>query len=100
MKKIALFLLASITVAVATQATAQAGGLTRAEVKQQLVQAEAKGLAPSSSVDYPPSQRSIARNRAIFEARHEGKIGSFAQTTGMPARPKRTGRIERGEGRE
>ncbi|WP_277185728.1 DUF4148 domain-containing protein [Caballeronia sp. BR00000012568055] len=75
MKKTLLLLIASLTVGFAAQAQAQtqSNGLTRAEVKQQLVQAEAQGLLPANGTDYPPSARTIARNKAAFAEQHESK---------------------------
>jgi len=72
MKKTVL-LIASLTVGVAAQAQVQTSGLTRADVRQQLVQAEAQGLLPSNGTNYPPSARSIAHNQAIFAEQHENK---------------------------
>ena len=43
-------------------------GKTRAEVKQELLQAHRDGLMPMSDVDYPPGQRTIERNKARFSA--------------------------------
>lgn len=74
MNKIVILLLASMSVGVAGQAFAQTSGITRAEVKQQLVQAEAQGLLPSNGTDYPPRASSIARNKAAYVARHEGNV--------------------------
>jgi hypothetical protein len=71
MKKLAYILLASLSFGVAAQASAQTSGLTRADVKQQLVRAEAQGLLPSSGTQYPPNARTIARNRAIYDARYD-----------------------------
>jgi hypothetical protein len=73
MKKTLLLLIASLTVGFAAQAQAQtqSGGLTRAEVKQQLVQAEAQGLLPANGPHYPPGARTIARNKAAFAEQHE-----------------------------
>jgi hypothetical protein len=76
MKKTILMLIASLTVGMAAQAHAQASGLTRADVKQQLVQAEAQGLLPSNGPDYPPSARTIARNKAAFAEQHENEAAT------------------------
>jgi hypothetical protein len=71
MKKTVLLLLASLAIGVAGQASAQTSEITRAEVKQQLVQAEAQGLLPANGVDYPPNAAAIARNKAAFQAREQ-----------------------------
>ena len=46
-------------------------GLTRAEVRAQLIQAEADGLIPAGKTDYPPSAETIARNKELYAIRHE-----------------------------
>ncbi|HEY1999758.1 DUF4148 domain-containing protein [Paraburkholderia sp.] len=45
-------------------------GKTRAEVRADLVQAEAQGVIPGHKTDYPPSPQQIAQNRATYQARH------------------------------
>jgi hypothetical protein len=72
MKKIVYLILATLSVGAAGQAFAQSSGLTRAEVRQQLVTAEAQGLVPSSGTQYPPNARTIAHNRAVYAEQHEG----------------------------
>jgi hypothetical protein len=41
-------------------------GKTRAEVRAELLEAEEAGVIPVRRNDYPPSARTIARNRVIF----------------------------------
>jgi hypothetical protein len=41
-------------------------GKTRAEVRQELLQAYKDGLIPTTEADYPPSRRTIERNKALF----------------------------------
>lgn len=41
-------------------------GKTRAEVRQELLQAYKEGLIPTTEADYPPSRRTIERNKALF----------------------------------
>ncbi|CAE6733160.1 hypothetical protein R69927_01922 [Paraburkholderia domus] len=43
-------------------------GKTRAEVRQELLQAQRDGLIPTNDTDYPPSQRTVERNKARFAA--------------------------------
>ncbi|MDR5757136.1 DUF4148 domain-containing protein [Caballeronia sp. LZ035] len=81
MKKLAFVLLASMSLGIAAQASAQTSGLTRAEVRQQLVQAEAQGVLPSNGVSYPPSAQAMAHNRARYEAQHEGQTNAAASRT-------------------
>jgi hypothetical protein len=71
MKKTILLLIASLSVGFAAQAQAQ--GLTRAAVEQQLVQAEAQGQVPANGTNYPPNARAIARNKAAYAERHEDR---------------------------
>jgi len=53
-----------------TPAVSQNAGKTRAEVRAELVQAEAQGLVPISKNDYPPTPLTIARNRAEYQSSH------------------------------
>ncbi|WP_168789726.1 DUF4148 domain-containing protein [Paraburkholderia aromaticivorans] len=41
-------------------------GKTRAEVRQELIQAYRDGLIATTEADYPPSRRTIERNKALF----------------------------------
>jgi hypothetical protein len=53
-------------------------GKTRAEVRAELVQAEAQGLLPTSKNDYPPSPQEIARNQAEYQIRHvDNRVASL-----------------------
>jgi len=54
-------------------------GTTRAEVRAELVQAEAQGLLPTSNNDYPPTPEMIARNRAEYQTRHiDNRVASLS----------------------
>jgi hypothetical protein len=56
-------------VAGATFATAaSADGLTREQVRAQLVEAQREGVVPTTPADYPPSASEIARNRTTYQA--------------------------------
>ncbi|WP_279573929.1 DUF4148 domain-containing protein [Burkholderia sp. D-99] len=44
--------------------------LTRAEVRQQPIGADADGLLPTNRNDYPPSHAPIARNRRLDALAH------------------------------
>jgi hypothetical protein len=71
MKTLAVATLAVMISAVAGTAmadTSASAGLTRQEVRAQLVQAEHDGIIPTNNVDYPPSAAQIARNRAVYKA--------------------------------
>lgn len=46
------------------------GGKTRTEVYSELIEAQRDGIVPSNKADYPPSQRTIDRNRELYRARH------------------------------
>ncbi|WP_063553193.1 DUF4148 domain-containing protein [Burkholderia territorii] len=82
MKLVAAFAVAALSLPFGTQAFAQSSQapVTRAEVRQQLIDAEADGLLPSNRNDYPPSAAEIAHNRALYEARHHD-AGQTASTT-------------------
>ncbi|MDN7933853.1 DUF4148 domain-containing protein [Burkholderia metallica] len=72
MKLVAAFVLAALSLPFGTQAFAQStqAPLTRAEVRQQLIDAEADGLLPWNRNDYPPSASQIARNRQLYAIAH------------------------------
>jgi hypothetical protein len=42
-------------------------GKSRAQVREELVDAQRMGLVPSGKTDYPPSAETIARNQARFQ---------------------------------
>lgn len=67
--------------------TTSTGGLTRAEVRAQLVEAEQQGLLPTNNIDYPPSAETIARNRQLYALAHGGEAvaanGRDAASTGV-----------------
>ena len=72
MKLLTAFAVTVLSLSFGTNAFAQTSphGLTRAEVKSQLVEAQAEGLVPAPRNDYPPSVQSIARNREIYAIQH------------------------------
>lgn len=78
MKILSAILAATVGMAFGASAFAQStsGGLTRAEVHAQLVQAEAAGLVSTNNKDYPPSAATIQRNRAIWAAAHHQRVGA------------------------
>jgi hypothetical protein len=56
-----------------SQAT-QAQGKSRAQVNQELVQAQHDGVIPSSKTQYPPDANTIARNKQLHAvSRHAGE---------------------------
>ncbi len=63
-----LAVLISAAAGTAMADTTSSTGLTRAEVRAQLVQAERDGTLPTNDVDYPPSAAQIAQNRATYQA--------------------------------
>jgi hypothetical protein len=73
MKPIPSLAIATLMLVSGANAFAQtpSSGLTRAEVHTQLVQAEKNGILPSSKLDYPPSAETIARNKELYDIRHE-----------------------------
>jgi hypothetical protein len=58
---------------------ASPAGKTRAQVQEELVQAEAQGIVPSSRGDYPPSAYTIARNRVLYQI-HTGGDAAPAES--------------------
>jgi hypothetical protein len=43
-------------------------GLTRAQVRAELVAAERTGVIPSSATQYPPTPDEVAENKVIYQA--------------------------------
>ncbi|WP_250454005.1 DUF4148 domain-containing protein [Caballeronia sp. ATUFL_M2_KS44] len=82
MKKIVCLMLASVSLGVTFQASAQTRELTRAQVEQQLVQAQAQGLLPSNGVHYPPNARTVARNHATYAAQHDAHVTASPTNSG------------------
>lgn len=76
----ALALCASLNAAAQTTQTAP---ITRAEVRQQLIDAEAAGWLPISNVDYPPSADTMRQNANVykraesFDARHPHLLTTY-----------------------
>jgi hypothetical protein len=60
-------------------------GVTRAEVMAQLQQAQAEGLVPTRSSDYPPADATIARNREIYAIQHGTDRATEMATAGGPS---------------
>ncbi|SMF99594.1 DUF4148 domain-containing protein [Burkholderia singularis] len=59
---------ASVTSPAALQAQSAntvSSGKTREQVRQELIQAYHDGLLPTSKLDYPPSEATIARNKEL-----------------------------------
>ncbi|HEY2020238.1 DUF4148 domain-containing protein [Paraburkholderia sp.] len=84
MKLLTAIAVAALSLPFGANAFAQttSSGLTRAEVLEQLHQAQAEGLVPTRSGDYPPSDATIARNREIYAIQHgtdrAGDMGTAA----------------------
>lgn len=83
MKIVAAFVLAALSLPFGTQAFAQStqAPLTRAEVRQQLIDAEADGLLPSNRNDYPPSASQVARNRQLYAIQHHDAMPTATAST-------------------
>lgn len=54
-----------VTMIGAASQVAQAQGKSRAQVNQELVQAQHDGVIPNSKTQYPPSADRIARNKEL-----------------------------------
>lgn len=94
MKLVAAFVLASLSLPFGASAFAQSvqpapAPLTRAEVRQQLVDAQADGLLPSNRNDYPPSAAQIVHNRQVYALEHHdaapGAVASAGAWTAQTA---------------
>ncbi|WP_082712044.1 DUF4148 domain-containing protein [Burkholderia singularis] len=55
----------SSVVSQAQSANTVPSGKTREQVRQELIQAYHDGLLPTSKLDYPPSEATIARNKEL-----------------------------------
>jgi hypothetical protein len=89
MKLLTAFAVTVLSLSFGANAFAQSSpsGLTRAEVRAQLVQAEADGLVPSPKEDYPPSAQAIARSKEIYAVRHGTDVASMTKTASTAAVP-------------
>jgi hypothetical protein len=83
MKLLTAIALAALSLPFGANAFAQTStsGLTRAEVRAQLIQAEADGLVPAPKNDYPPSAQTIARNREVYALRHQEGASASASAS-------------------
>lgn len=86
MKLFTAFAITALSLTFGANAFAQttSSGLTHAEVIQQLQQAQAEGLVPTSKSDYPPSDAEIARNREIYAIQHHTDGAGAVSTAGVP----------------
>ncbi|AXL49552.1 hypothetical protein DSC91_001412 [Paraburkholderia caffeinilytica] len=84
MKLLTAIAVAALSLPFGANAFAQSNpsGLTRAEVMAQLQQAQAEGLVPVRSNDYPPSDAEIARNREIYAIQHGVGDAGAVKTAG------------------
>ncbi|MGU7769141.1 DUF4148 domain-containing protein [Burkholderia sp. MR1-5-21] len=87
MKIVAAFVVAALTLPFGASAFAQStqAPLTRAEVRQQLIDAQADGLLPSNRNDYPPSPAQVARNRQLYAIQHDLPMPTATASIGTPA---------------
>jgi Domain of unknown function (DUF4148) len=82
MKLLTAIALAALSLPFGANAFAQTStsGLTRADVRAQLIEAEADGLVPALKNDYPPSAQTIAHNRELYAIRHQESAGTVPAT--------------------
>ncbi|SAL79008.1 hypothetical protein AWB71_05811 [Caballeronia peredens] len=66
-----VFALAGASIGLISQSAA-AQGKSREQVRQELVQAQHDGITPMSKTQYPPSEATIARNKAMHAAATHG----------------------------
>ncbi|MGF6919460.1 DUF4148 domain-containing protein [Paraburkholderia sp. 40] len=87
MKLVTSFAVAALSLAFGASAFAQTStsGLTRADVRAQLVQAEADGFLPMRKNDYPPSAAMVARNKELYAIQHSGDPASALTSTSTSA---------------
>ncbi|MEZ0604166.1 DUF4148 domain-containing protein [Paraburkholderia sp. IW21] len=89
MKLLAAIAVAALSLPFGANAFAQTqtnpSGLTRADVMAQLQQAQAEGLVPTRSNDYPPSASEIARNREIYAIQHGTDGAGAVKSAGADA---------------
>lgn len=87
MKLLTAIAVAALSLPFGANAFAQSNpsGLTRADVMAQLQQAEAEGLVPTRSNDYPPSASEIARNREIYAIQHGTDSAGAVKSAGADA---------------
>ncbi|MEW9581572.1 DUF4148 domain-containing protein [Paraburkholderia sp. DGU8] len=87
MKLLTAIAVAALSLPFGANAFAQttSSGLTRAEVIAQLQQAQAEGVVPTRSNDYPPSETTIARNREIYAIQHGTDRAGGMGTAAAPA---------------
>lgn len=73
MKVLTRIALAALSIAFVTNAFAQTStpSVTRADVRQQLIEAEKAGLLPSTNNDYPPGVATIERNREVYAIQNQ-----------------------------
>jgi hypothetical protein len=68
MKKFALAAVAVVISGIAGTALADTtSGLTREQVRAELVNAERAGVIPTSDTQYPPSADQVAQNKAMYQ---------------------------------
>ncbi|CAM2156852.1 DUF4148 domain-containing protein [Pararobbsia alpina] len=69
MKKLAIAAFAAVALsAVVGSAFAQStSGLTREQVRAQLVDAERAGVIPTTDTQYPPTADEVAQNKAMYQ---------------------------------
>ncbi|MFM0201768.1 DUF4148 domain-containing protein [Paraburkholderia fungorum] len=82
MKLLTAFAVTLLSLSFGANAFAQSSppGLTRAEVRSQLVEAEGEGLVHAPKTDYPPSAQAVARNREIYAIQHGADGTSLTKT--------------------
>jgi hypothetical protein len=69
-----LLIAAASLCAVTLAQAAQESGKTRAEVRQELVQAQHEGTVPASKNNYPPNADTITRNKELHAiSKHRGE---------------------------
>ncbi|XQM27827.1 DUF4148 domain-containing protein [Burkholderia gladioli] len=78
---------ASLALSAPAFAKVDNNGLTRDEVRMQLIDAQRAGWVPSSDADYPPSAATVARNRELYAIAHHADAEPGMRTAAVDAAP-------------
>ncbi|WP_025101843.1 DUF4148 domain-containing protein [Burkholderia sp. A1] len=77
---------ASLALSAQAFAKVDNNGLTRDEVRAQLIDAQRDGVVPTTDAQYPPSAVMVARNRELYAIAHQGSTESGTRTAAAEGR--------------
>lgn len=78
---------ASLALSAPAFAKVDNNGLTRDEVRAQLIDAQRDGVVPTTDTEYPPSAVTVARNRELYAIAHQGGAESATRTAAADVGP-------------